>query len=218
MVVPPVWLLAEMGLAAWGAWALWPLTSESGLSGAVYVYLNAAVAAGVLTVVWGIWVLALLAIRSPKYPANFIVWQSALIIWLIAHEAYILAVPEFQTSLRVVAFVIGEIAIGVFCIAIVRRAGAAAAPGDGAMAGPRPAPVSAVGQVFLAVLGFVVGGAAGFGLGLGFGALIAEVTDMSCFEGACGFFAFFVGVAGMLIGAISGGALAVYVARRRGRG
>jgi hypothetical protein len=28
---------------------------------------------------------------------------------------------------------------------------------------------------------------------------------MSCFEGACGYFAFFIGLAGILLGAIAGG-------------
>ena len=40
---------------------------------------------------------------------------------------------------------------------------------------------------------------------------------MSCFEGACGYFAFFMGLFAMLAGAVAGGIFAVWrVNRRRG--
>ncbi|MFO0994497.1 MAG: hypothetical protein U1E67_21495 [Hyphomicrobiales bacterium] len=38
---------------------------------------------------------------------------------------------------------------------------------------------------------------------------------MSCFEGACGYFAFFLGLAGVLVGAIIGLVLALYWTRRK---
>jgi membrane associated rhomboid family serine protease len=50
---------------------------------------------------------------------------------------------------------------------------------------------------------------------LGIGVVIAETTDMSCFEGACGFFAFFAGLFGMLAGAVLGAILAVWLTNRR---
>ena len=38
---------------------------------------------------------------------------------------------------------------------------------------------------------------------------------MSCFEGACGYFAFFMGLFAMLAGAIAGGIFAVWCVNRR---
>jgi hypothetical protein len=38
---------------------------------------------------------------------------------------------------------------------------------------------------------------------------------MSCFEGACGYFAVFIGLAGLVIGAIGGGIFAVWRVHRR---
>jgi hypothetical protein len=66
-----------------------------------------------------------------------------------------------------------------------------------------------------AILGVILGAVLGFGIGLLAGSVIAEATDMSCFEGACGYFAFFLGLAGLLIGAIAGGILAVWLTHRR---
>ncbi len=46
-------------------------------------------------------------------------------------------------------------------------------------------------------------------------ALFAEATDMSCFEGACGYFAFFMGLFALLAGAVAGGIFAVWRVNRR---
>ena len=47
--------------------------------------------------------------------------------------------------------------------------------------------------------------------------MIAEVTDISCFEGGCGYFAVFIGLAGLVVGAIGGGILGVWLVHRRNR-
>ena len=41
------------------------------------------------------------------------------------------------------------------------------------------------------------------------------MTDMSCFEGSCGYFALFIGLAGLAVGAIAGGILGVWLVHRR---
>ena len=55
--------------------------------------------------------------------------------------------------------------------------------------------------------------------GAGFlaGSVISDVTSMSCFEGAGGYFAAFIGLAGLVVGAIGGGIVAVWLAHRRRR-
>ena len=87
---------------------------------------------------------------------------------------------------------------------------AASAYSDGG--GARPSIVVSILAAFLGILlGGVVGAAAGFGGGV----LYADLTDMSCFEGGCGYFAFFMGLFGIVIGAIAGGVLAVLLVNRR---
>ncbi|WP_181168739.1 MULTISPECIES: hypothetical protein [unclassified Mesorhizobium] len=47
--------------------------------------------------------------------------------------------------------------------------------------------------------------------------MIADVAGISCFEGDCGYFAAFIGLAGLVVGAIAGGILAVWLAHRHRR-
>ncbi len=60
-------------------------------------------------------------------------------------------------------------------------------------------------------LGLLVGGAVGFLFGMGFVAL----TDVSCFEGACGYAAMAWMLAGALAGLVIGPWAALRLARRR---
>ena len=53
--------------------------------------------------------------------------------------------------------------------------------------------------------------------GLGARSLLADAADMSCFEGACGYFAVLIGLAGLVVGAIAGGVFAVWRVNRRKR-
>ncbi|TIT86363.1 MAG: hypothetical protein E5W55_30770, partial [Mesorhizobium sp.] len=66
-----------------------------------------------------------------------------------------------------------------------------------------------------ALLGIILGGASGACAGFFAGSLIADATHMSCFEGACGFFAAFIGLAGLIVGAIAGGIFAIWRVNRR---
>jgi hypothetical protein len=60
------------------------------------------------------------------------------------------------------------------------------------------------------ILGAVVGAVGGFLLGV----LIADVTQMSCFEGACGFFALMIGILGFFIGLVGGLLGGLWLGRR----
>jgi hypothetical protein len=70
-------------------------------------------------------------------------------------------------------------------------------------------------RLIAAVVGVVLGGGAGAGLGVLVGAGIAEVTDMSCFEGACGYFAAAIGLLGLIAGAVAGGIFGAWWSGRR---
>ena len=64
-------------------------------------------------------------------------------------------------------------------------------------------------QVLIALLGMILGGAAGFGAGVLLGLLFNEVFNISCFEGACGYFVAFMGLVGMVLFAIAGAVILV---------
>lgn len=72
-------------------------------------------------------------------------------------------------------------------------------------------------SIFAALAGLVAGAVIGFGIGLVAGLGIAAVTSMSCFEGACSYFAVFLALVGLLVGAIAGAILAFRLVRRRRR-
>ncbi|MER8463508.1 hypothetical protein [Mesorhizobium sp. M1409] len=71
--------------------------------------------------------------------------------------------------------------------------------------------------IVAALLGIILGAVIGALAGFFAGSIIADTTDMSCFEGACGFFAVFIGLAGLVIGAIGGGIFAVWRVQWRKR-
>lgn len=72
--------------------------------------------------------------------------------------------------------------------------------------------------VLIALLGMILGGALGFGAGVLLGLALNEVFGISCFEGACGYFAAFMGLVGMVLFAIAGAVILVRLARRRAGG
>lgn len=71
--------------------------------------------------------------------------------------------------------------------------------------------------VLIAVLGMILGGAIGFGTSVLLGLLLNEVFEISCFKGACGYFAAFTGLVGMVLFAILGAMILVHFVRRRVR-
>jgi hypothetical protein len=214
-LLPPLWLVVVMGMSAWGLWSAL-MFGGFDLPGSIAYFIYAGMVVSAITLLWGLWMLVLAAGRAPAFAKHFIAWQTALIVYIVAEQLYVLVVPDFVFSLRSVVTAAAEIAIGVFCIAILRRK-----PAEGETVPLRSdagvAQSSALGTFIFAVLGLILGGALGFGIGLGAGILIAEATDMSCFEGACGFFAFFLGLGGVLVGAVAGLIFVLLRARRSAR-
>jgi hypothetical protein len=209
--IPAGWLAVVMILALRGLVSAFPFAFGYDLPGSVMFLIYGGGAASVVTLLWGLYVLGLAFRRSPRFRRQFAAWQIAQIAWLLIREAYVQVTPEFVFSVENTAMTALEIAIGLFCLYLVRGKGAAAAFHDRPATEPQPLFVS----IIAGILGVIVGGALGFAVGLGAGILIAEVTEMSCFEGACGFFAFFLGLGGTIIGAVAGGIFAVLRVNRR---
>ncbi|CAN7684707.1 hypothetical protein [Mesorhizobium caraganae] len=211
--IPVVWLLFVMAMSVYGLVSAWWLVGSSGLPDTVFYFVLGALAFDVITILWGLYLLGLAFGRSAHFPRHFTFWQIAIIVFLLARQAYVLAVPDFVFSARSMAITAAEIGIGLFCIYLLRRD---AGPAAVYTARQAQAP-SVFASIVAALLGIILGAVVGAVAGVALGAAIAEVTDISCFEGGCGYFAVFIGLAGLVIGAIAGGILAVWLVHRRGR-
>jgi hypothetical protein len=167
--------------------------------------------AAIVNILWGLFLVGLALSRASNFPSHFTVWQIVNIVWIAAREVYVLITPDFMPTIQPLLFGAGEIAIGAFCIAILRRKPEAAQVYSNIGVERRPVIVS----IIAAILGVIVGAVLGAGLGFFGGSLFADATHMSCFEGACGYFALFIGLFAMLAGAIAGGIFAVWWLNRR---
>ncbi|MET0575689.1 MAG: hypothetical protein ABWZ83_07485 [Mesorhizobium sp.] len=218
MYLPAAWTAIVMALSAYGLLSSWPLFFGDELPESIAYFIYANAAASVVVILCGLYVLALALGRSPRFPRVFIFWQIVGIAWILLSQAYVLIVPDFGFSLEVLARVGVEIAIGLFCIQLARNAArdtvsaTSSATTDAAATRNRP---SLVVRTLVTMFGVVVGGTLGLGAGLLAGLGIVEFTDMSCFEGACGYFAVFFAFAAMLVGAIAGGIFAFWRAGRQ---
>jgi hypothetical protein len=213
--LPAVWVGIVVLLSIYGVWqAGFGAYYISDIPDRILYFIYAGFAVAAVNLLWGLYLLALAVSRSPRFPRNFIVWQIANIAWVALRQAYVLIVPDFMVAIMPLVYTFGEIAIGVFLIQLLTGKGAVAGAYAGDI-GERPSPILVV---VAAILGVVVGAAVGFGIGLGGGIAFSELTNMSCFEGACGYFAFFMGLFGLIIGAIAGGILAVWLILRRRKG
>ncbi len=211
--IPVVWLAFVMAWSAYGVFSARWLVGSSGLPDTVFYFVLGALAFDIVTILWGLYLLGLAFGRSAHFPRHFTVWQIAVIVFLLTRQVFALAVPAFTLSARSLAITAAEIGIGLFCIYLLRRD---TGPAAVYTAQQVPAP-SVFASIAAAVLGFLLGGGVGAVGGFALGAGIAEITDMSCFEGACGYFAAFIGLAGLVVGAIAGGILAVWLVHRRKR-
>jgi hypothetical protein len=209
--VPAAWLLVMVLLAAYGLVSGVTLLATVGdLPRSALVLVYSGFAFGVVTVVWGLFMLTLSFNGSPRFARQFVAWQSLAIAFVGLREAYVLATPDFVFSARALAIAIAEAAVGLFCIHLVRRRPQAGATGP--LPGRERPSVGA--RVAAAVLGLLVGGAAGCGAGLLAGSVIADVAGISCFEGGCGYFALLIGLVGLVVGAVAGTVLGIWLARR----
>lgn len=211
VVLPPIWVGINILLAAYGIYSAWPVTYAYDIPDSALYLIYAGLIAGAVNILWGLYLVGLAVGGSARFPRHFTIWQVVNIVWIVLREAYVLVTPDFVVTLPPLLYAAGEIAIGVICILLLRRRPEAASAYSNTGSEPPPLIVS----VIAAFLGVVIGGALGFGTGLGLGVFISEATHMSCFEGACGFFAFFMGLGGMLAGAIAGGIFAVWRTNRR---
>jgi hypothetical protein len=211
--LPPVWVGVNILLAGWGLAQAWPFSYGYDIPDSALCLIYGGLIAAIVNILWGLFLVGLALSRSSNFPAHFTAWQVVNIVWIAAREVYVLITPDFVPTIQPLLFGAGEIAIGVFCIAILRRKSEAAQAYFNSGA-ERP---SVVVSIIAAILGVIIGAALGFGLGLLGGSLFADVTHMSCFEGACGYFAFFIGLFAMLAGAIAGGIFAVWFVNRRRR-
>jgi len=210
--LPVAWLLLAMAMSAYHVWIAWPALNDYRLPPAATHLIQGEIAVAILTILGGLYVFALALNRRPSYPTAFTYWQGFVIAALLVVAIYTAIMPDFVMSLWSYLIWLGEIAIGIACIFIVRRKPQTEAT---TMAPAGAAPYSLPARIIFALLGIIVGGFLGFWIGIGIGTAISEATDMSCFEGACGYFVVMIGLAGILVGAIAGPLLALYWTRRR---
>jgi len=164
---------------------------------------------GVITILWGLYLLGLAFNRSARFPRHYTIWQVAIIIWIVVRQAYVFY--SFAFSAEALGFSVAEIAIGLLCIYLLRQGAGAQAVYANPESQRPPLLVSAL----AGLLGIILGGGIGACAGFFAGSLIADATEMSCFEGACGFFAAFIGLGGLIVGAIAGGIFAIWRVNRR---
>ena len=209
--LPPLWVGVNILLAGWALAQAWPYSYHGDIPDSALYLIYSTLIAAIVNMLWGLFLVGLALSRSSNFPAHFTVWQVVNIVWIAVREVYVLVVPDFVPTIQPLLFGAGEIAIGVFCIAILRRKTDAAQVYSNTGAGRPPVIVS----IIAAILGVIVGAVLGAGLGFFGGSLFADATHMSCFEGACGYFALFIGLFAMLAGAIAGGIFAVWRVNRR---
>ncbi|GAA2836515.1 hypothetical protein EDC40_10692 [Aminobacter aminovorans] len=209
--LPVAWLCLVMALSARGIDASTAIMLDFSMPAAVTWLIYASVAFSAVTIAWGVHLLVLAYNRDVRFPRNFTIWQWTIIVFLVLKQIYILVMPDFAFGLVGLAWDGGEIVIGLAMIWLVGRRGQPSALLSNA---ERERPRLLV-SVVAAIIGVIVGAALGAGLGLAVGSAISEITDMSCFEGACGYFVVLLGLGGLIVGAVAGGIFAVWRVNRR---
>ncbi|RWD74782.1 hypothetical protein [Mesorhizobium sp.] len=209
--IPVAWLVIVMGLSAYGLISNWRLIGDFSLPDNVLFLIYGGLAGGVITILWGLYLLGLAFNRSARFPRHYTIWQVAIIIWILVRQAYVLLVSDFVFSAEGLGFTVAEIAIGLLCIYLLRNGAGA----ETVYANPETERPPVFVSILAALLGIILGGVIGAFGGFFAGSLIADLTHMSCFEGACGFFAAFIGLGGLIVGAIAGCIFAIWRVNRR---
>ena len=165
--VPVAWLCISMALSAYGLTNSWRVIGDYGLPDSVVYLVYSGLIGGVVTILWGTYLLGLAVNRSARFPRHFTIWQVVTIIWLSARLAYVLIAPGFGFSAEGLVFSVGEIAIGVLCIYLLRRGAGA----ETIYANPETESLPVMVSILAALLGIILGGAigaiAGFAAGWG---------------------------------------------------
>jgi hypothetical protein len=209
--LPAIWVGVVVLMSIYGIYRTWPAIHSYDIPDSALYLIYTGLTASAVNILWGLYLLGLAISRSSTFPRHFIIWQIANIGWIALREAYVLVMPDFMLSLTPLLFAVGEIAIGVFCIRLLGNQAATASAYSNSGTERPPVIVS----IIAALLGIIVGGALGAVIGFGGGVLYADATNMSGFEGASGYFAAFIGLLGMVAGAIGGAILAVWLVNRR---
>ncbi|CDX58743.1 conserved membrane hypothetical protein [Mesorhizobium plurifarium] len=207
--IPVAWLVIVMGLSSYGLIANWRLIGDFSLPENAFFLVYGGLTGGVITILWGLYLLGLAFNRSARFPRHYTIWQVAIIIWLVLRQAYVSY--AFVFSVEALGFTVAEIAIGLLCIYLLRNG----AGSETVYANPETERPPVFVSILAALLGIILGGVIGAFGGFFAGSLIADLTHMSCFEGACGFFAAFIGLGGLIVGAVAGGIFAVWRVNRR---
>ncbi|QDZ00790.1 hypothetical protein FQ775_10545 [Nitratireductor mangrovi] len=213
-LLPALWIAATMALSLWSIVGSWPASQDFDLPAIVVNWLYAGMVVSLANILWGLWLLGLAHRRAAAFPRAFTVWHVANVVAIVALEAVVLVSDVFVFSLASFVVPLARVVIGFVLIAHMRRSVATAA----VFHEPRGANPSGVAVIINTVLGAFLGGAAGTGGGFAVGIFIAEATRMSCFEGACGYFAALIGLCGLVLGALAGALLAFRITRRRHAG
>lgn len=206
--LPVAWVAITALLSAYGIPSSWSAVYDYELPDSVFPLIYAGLAVAAVNILWGLHLCGLAYFRSARFPSHFTVWQIANVLWLLGTEAYVLVTPDFVFSPGHFAMKLAKIAIGIFCIHLLRRHGGSFYSDTDIERHPFIA--SIIGAVLGLVLGAIAGAVAGFVIG----EAIARATEMSCFEGACGYFVALIGLAGVIVGAIGGCIIAVWRTNR----
>ena len=210
--LPIAWLVLAVALAAHYLWQAWPALNDYRLPEAAINLVWGEMIVAAVSLLGGFYTLALALRRSRHFPKAFTIRQVLNIAAIVGVLIYTSLQADFMTPLVNYAISFGEILIGIICIVILHRSPRRHLAFASANASPAS---SALARAIYTLLGVLVGGFAGFWIGIAVGAGIAEATSMSSFEGASGFFAFFIGLAGLAVGVIAGIVLALYWTRKR---
>lgn len=215
---PLVWVTLVMLLSANGLRSMAPFAFDTGLPEGVLGHVRTGIVVAMLNLFWGAWLLATAHARKAALRRRFILWQGFNLAAIAFSMLQTATTDAYVTTLSTFALPVAEFAIGTAMIIYARglpdHAGNPPTAGaDGLVLPARSRALAIVNGVIATVVGALVGGLAGLGLGI----VSIDLFDVSCFEGACGYFAVALGLAGTFVGATAALLLTVTLARRRAR-
>jgi hypothetical protein len=212
--LPLAWVGLAMLLSLRGLWSLLPLALDDAQPADVVAWVRANLVAAAVILVWGCSLFVLANGRSRRLRVGFIGWQSFHLFTLAASVGWTVFVAGIAAPVPYLLLPAVEAAVGGAFLWHARRLPESIAPRPG---GPTAPPLSAGLRILYALAGAVVGAVLGAVAGFPFGVLLAELLDVSCFEGACGYFAGAIGLLGILLGLVCGIAVALWRTRARSR-
>ena len=213
---PLAWVALTMLLSVRGLYSMLPLAWAESLPPPVTAYLRGGIGVAIVTLLWGGWILFAARSRSRALRRGFLAWQSFTLVAIAASVGYTFFSADFVVTAQGLLIPAVEFAIGIALTIYALRLPDAPAPAAGAMSPPAEGHSPTTGRYLVngvigGFAGAVLGGVAGFPIG----AVLADVLDISCFEGGCGYFAAAIGLLLIAAGFVAGIVVAVV---RTGRG